>query len=169
MSFGFVMKNTIKGILCLAFCFCIPTRNKEMLFFADFPLETPTLHTSHTNHVQPYKMKTEWCGSNSIKPVELQAPRSLKHPNQFLHWTLTSEPVLSVVFQLFIFYLSKAVGSQVQCVEQSTVLQTLYACQVVVRAAQVEESVYIPQSFGADQLVVIHWQPLQSPHRLQTS
>lgn len=64
--------------------------------------------------------------------------------------------MLSVVFQLFIFYLSKAVGSQVQCVEQSTVLQTLYACQVVVRAAQVEESVYIPQSFGADQLVVIH-------------
>lgn len=67
------------------------------------------------------------------------------------------------------FYLSEAVGCEVQRVEQSAVLQTLHICQVVVRAAQVEQGVNVPQSFGADQLVVIHRQPLQALHRLQTS
>lgn len=52
-------------------------------------------------------------------------------------------------------HLSQAVGAQVQRVEQSVVLQTFHTGQVVVGAAQVEQSVRVAQPCGADQLIVI--------------
>lgn len=65
-------------------------------------------------------------------------------------WSQTQAFVLC-----FFFYLGKTVGSQVQSVEQSVVLQTLDTCQVVVGAAQVEEHAHATQSCGANQLIVI--------------
>lgn len=66
-----------------------------------------------------------------------------------------SEKSSQIQSYFFFFYLSEAVGCQVQRVQQSVVLHTFHARQVVVGAAQVEESVHVAQSCGADQLIVI--------------
>lgn len=43
------------------------------------------------------KTKPKWCGPNSLKPAELQAPDPLKHSNQFVHMALKTGTLKSYI------------------------------------------------------------------------
>lgn len=66
-------------------------------------------------------------------------------------------------------HLCQVVSSQVQRVEQNTVLQAFHMAEVVVRAIQMQKRESFIQSSHADQLVMINCESVKPFQRSQTT